>query len=250
MADGPRTGADAVLMHLRQTAAVPSGHEVVDGALRLVVALARATVGGADGASVSLHRHGRLLTVAATDRTVYEMDAGQYLTGQGPCLSASTEGRWFYSASLEDEVRWPAFVPRARGLGINAVLSNPLVTQDQPVGALNLYSRSPQAFTDADRRLAALIAAESSTVLSEAGITASDDRLALRLTHALQARQVIAQAQGVIMERHGIDPDAAYHHLLDFSRSSHLTLLRRAGDVVASSQHRRTVVGPVPDGAA
>ena len=75
MADGPRTGADAVLMHLRQTAAVPSGHEVVDGALRLVVALARATVGGADGASVSLHRHGRLLTVAATDRNA-SMNSG------------------------------------------------------------------------------------------------------------------------------------------------------------------------------
>ena len=252
MPDVPSSASDsdAVLMSLRQTAAVPDGHGVVDGALRLVVALARATVEGADGVSVSLHRDGRLLTVAATDRTVTAMDAGQYATGEGPCLSASTEGRWFLSPSLADEQRWPEFVPRARQLGINSILSCPLMAQEQPVGALNLYSRRSGAFSDADGRLASLFAAEASTVLSEAGVALTDVRPALRLTRALQARQVIAQAQGVIMERQGIDPEAAYDHLLDVCRTTHLTLLRRAEQVVATTQGRRTPVGPAPDEAA
>ncbi len=40
--------------------AMGAGNEVVDAALELVTALAQATVGGADGASVTLARRGRL----------------------------------------------------------------------------------------------------------------------------------------------------------------------------------------------
>lgn len=250
MTDDEVPSAEVLLMNLRQTAAVPSGHALVDGALRLVVALARATVTGADGVSASLHRHGRLVTVAASDQTVSAMDAGQYATGQGPCLSASTEGRWFHSPSLAQERRWPDFVPRALRLGIGSILSSPLVALDRPMGALNVYSRTAGAFTEDSRRLASLFAAEASVMLTEAGVTASDDRLARRLTRALRARQVIAQAQGVIMERHGVDPESAYQHLLDLSRSSQLTLLHRAEAVVATTHGRRTTITPPPHEAA
>ena len=64
--------------HLSGVTAVPTSEGVVNGALRLVVALARAMVDGADGASVTLRRHGRLSTVAATDQTVLDMDSEQY----------------------------------------------------------------------------------------------------------------------------------------------------------------------------
>jgi hypothetical protein len=57
--------------------------DVVDGALRLVVELARSCVSGADGVSVSLLRHGVLSTVAASDQTIMAMDADQYATGEG-----------------------------------------------------------------------------------------------------------------------------------------------------------------------
>ena len=58
-------------------------------ALRLAVE--RATVGGADGVSVSLRRHG-LAPVAASDQTISDMDANQYATGEGgPCVDASVD---------------------------------------------------------------------------------------------------------------------------------------------------------------
>ncbi len=50
----------------------------------------RSAVGGADGASVSLARDGRMGT--ATDDTVAQVDRDQYATGQGPCLAAAGEG--------------------------------------------------------------------------------------------------------------------------------------------------------------
>jgi anti-anti-sigma factor len=157
----------------------------MDGALRLAVALARTMVEGADGASVTLRRHGCLGTVAASDQTVSDMDANQYATGEGPCVDASIEGRWFHAQSLDEETRWPAFTPRARGLGINAILSSPLMAEGQPVGALNIYSRTAAAFGAKEQELASMFAAEASNIVSAAGVQMNDDRLAGWLQGAL-----------------------------------------------------------------
>jgi anti-anti-sigma factor len=231
---------------VRKLTALPSSADVVDGALRLVVALARATLAGADGASVSLRRHGRLSTVAASDQTVLDMDASQYATGQGPCVDASDLGRWFHIESLATEVRWPAFVPRAQELGIRAILSTPLLSHDEPVGALNIYSRQVGAFAPQDQELAGLFAAETSSILTKAGAGATSGDLTRRLSEALRARQVIAQAQGAIMQRDGVEADAAYTQLRRSSVATSRSLRDRALDTVASTRGPRPLFDPVP----
>lgn len=166
-----RTQLPGVAHRLKQVNSIPADDDVVDGALRLVVALARATVGGADGVSVSLNRRGQLSTVAASDQTISDMDADQYATGEGPCVDASVEGRWFHVESLGTETRWPAFTPWAQALGINAILSSPLLAEDRPVGALNIYSRTAGAFAPKDQELAAVFATQASIILTDAGWT-------------------------------------------------------------------------------
>ncbi len=218
---------------LREVTAIAADHDVVDGALRLVVALARATVEGADGVSVSLERHGSLATVAASDQTILDMDADQYATGEGPCVDASIKGRWFHVESLDDETRWPAFVPKARTLGINAILSNPLLVGERPVGALNIYSNTPSAFEVKDERLAALFATEASTILADSGATVSDGHLASRLVGALRSREVISQAQGILMERDGVSADGAFTYFLECSRGSNRSIRDLAEELVA-----------------
>jgi anti-anti-sigma factor len=225
--------------HLRQVTAIPADHDVVDGALRLVVALARATVEGADGVSVSLQRHGRLATVAATDQTILDMDADQYATGEGPCVDASVEGRWFHVESLEQETRWPAFIPKARKLGINAILSSPLLAAERPVGALNIYSRTREAFSEKEQELAAIFATEASIILRDAGADVSDDQLSERMQAALDARQIIARAEGVVMDREGISAEDAYTVLRKFSQNTNLPLVQRAADIVDSTRRSR-----------
>ena len=49
---------------------VRSSTDVIDAALRLVTALAGATVDHADGVSVTLERHGQLMTVLASREVV------------------------------------------------------------------------------------------------------------------------------------------------------------------------------------
>ena len=124
-----------------------SSTDVVDAALRLVTALAASTVQNADGVSVTLERHGRLMTVAASDDAVKAMDGHQYDMGEGPCLSAKADGRWYHIESLAEETRWPKFVPLALEQGIHSILSSPLMTKERPQGALNIYSSKDRAFS-------------------------------------------------------------------------------------------------------
>lgn len=231
-----RTSDNDLTHHLRRVTAIPADDDVVDGALRLVVALARATVGGADGVSVSLRRHGRLATVAASDQTILDMDAGQYATGEGPCVDASVEGRWFHIESLDDEDRWPAFVPRAKKLGINAILSSPLLAEELPVGALNIYSRTTAAFAPKDQELAAIFATEASIILGDAGVAISDEQLTRRLQEAMVSREIITLARGIIMGRDRCSSDGAFAALRHISKETNLPLRDCAAELVISTQ--------------
>jgi GAF domain-containing protein len=223
---------------------IHSDDDLIDGALRMAVSLARVAVGGADGVSVSLRRRGTLATVAATDQTISSMDANQYQTGEGPCVDASTKGHWFHAESLENETRWPDFTPLARALGIKAILSTPLLVGAHPVGALNIYSLAPSAFSARDQELAASFAGQASSLLSDAEANLSDDELSVRFQGALRAREVIAQAQGVLMERDGISEKDAYGALRRFSLGNGRPLFERAATIVASTRP-----GPAnPDG--
>jgi anti-anti-sigma factor len=230
--DGP--SSYPMTTSVRQFTAIHSDDEVIDGALRLAATLARDVVAGADGVSVSLRRRGKLATVAATDQTVSTVDAMQYDTGEGPCVEASTHGHRFHAASLGEETRWPSFTPRARALGIESVLSPPLLVQNRPVGALNIYSRTRAAFTETDQELAATFALETSTILNEAETSVTDDHLSVRFLGALRAREVIAQAQGVRMERDGLAAHAAYSTLRRLSLENGRPLQERAEHVVDS----------------
>jgi len=222
----------------------PVGNDVIDAALRVVTALARATIGGADGVSVSLNRHGKLTTVAASDETIAQMDRDQYATGEGPCLSAAAEGHWFHAESLAEESRWPQFVPRALQDGIASVLATPLMISERPVGSLNIYSNTDHAFGPADQELAALFASQASSILAEARTDMTTEEVAGRLREALTTRQVIAQAQGVIMGRQGVSADAAYANLRQTAKRAGVDVHESAAAVLASAL-RDDLVGQV-----
>ncbi|MCU1392138.1 MAG: transcription antitermination regulator [Ilumatobacteraceae bacterium] len=223
-ADGTAAASTVDLVRVGST----SSNDVVDAALRLVTALADATVEHADGVSVTLERHGRLMTVAASNDKVLAMDGHQYDTGQGPCLAAKAEGRWFYIESLEDETRWPAFVPLALEQGIHSILSSPLLTADRPLGALNIYSTTVNAFGTHEQELAALFATQASDILTSAHADVSEAALAHRLTEALTARQLIARAEGALMAVEGVDAAAAASMLRRRARGNRITVAEQA----------------------
>ncbi|HUP76043.1 MAG TPA: GAF and ANTAR domain-containing protein [Acidimicrobiales bacterium] len=216
-----------------------SSTDVVDAALRLVTTLADATVDNADGVSVTLERHGHLMTVAASNDAVLAMDHHQYDTGEGPCLDAKSEGRWFYIESLADETRWPKFVPLALEQGIHSILSSPLMTRERPQGALNIYSSKERAFGTHEQKLAALFADQASEILTSADADVTEENAKQRFVDALRARQLIHQAQGILMARDDLSADAATASLHSAARAAEITVLEYSTRLVASMGHDR-----------
>lgn len=234
--------ADSPTEDFRRATALPADPDIIDGALRFMVDLARLSVRGADGVSVSLLRRGVLSTVAASDRTIMAMDADQYATGEGPCVDASLQGHWFHAESLDTETRWPSFTPQARDLGIKSILSSPLKALEEPVGALNIYSRTAGTFDVKAQETAAVFAQRTSVILGRARVGVSEAQMAIRFQEALQRREIISLAKGVIMEREGIDHDAAFAALLRLALYSGTPLRRRAEEMVLSA--KRPELGP------
>jgi anti-anti-sigma regulatory factor len=231
--------AEVTSLERAPVTAIPTDPDVVDGALELVVELARTAVAGADGVSISLLRHGVLSTVAATDETIMEMDTDQYATGEGPCVDASRFGHSFHAGSMDDETRWPSFTPRARALGIKAILSSPLTALQEPVGALNIYSLTESSFDGRDGETAAVCARKASVILSRAGAGVTDADLARRFQIALRSRDVIALSKGIIMERDRVVEREAFVILLHLSLDQGESLLASAEGLLQSAPRTR-----------
>jgi anti-anti-sigma factor len=242
--------SSALLRGLAGVAAIPRSRDVLDAALKLVVTMAQAVVQGADGVSITLPRNGRFGTVAASNDVVLEMDHDQYDTGEGPCLDAAIQGERFHIDALGDEGRWPAFVPRAQARGIESILSTPLISADGPIGALNVYSRTVGAFAVHEKEWADQFAAEAATVVSTARVDESAQGLSAQIRAALHSREVIALAQGMVMQREGVAPAVAHATLMEISRASGQRLREVSEDLVRANSDTTATGVPATTGAS
>ena len=191
------------------------------------------TIAGADHAGITLVTRGRRVeTTAATDPVVEQIDMEQYQTGEGPCLTTLWERTTVRVDDMHTDGRWPRFAERVRRTGVRSVLSFQLHVGADDLGALNLYSDRVTAF-DAESEGVGLLLA------SHAAVALADAQREAQLTRALGSRDVIGQAKGILMERHGIDPDEAFRLLVRTSQQLNRKLRDVAGDVVRTRRDPR-----------
>jgi GAF domain-containing protein len=182
-------------------------------------------IDGAERAAVSLVIGRRdIETVAATDEVAEAIDRAQYETREGPCLDALYDDDFVLMSDMEAEPRWPAFTHRARDRGVRSMLCFRLFMRGDDAGALNLFAGTPNAFDAEAVQLGRLLATHAAVALASA-------RKIDQLQHAVDSRDVIGQAKGVLMERHGIDADEAFHVLVRASQSTHIRLVHVATKV-------------------
>lgn len=195
--------------------------------LQRSVELAVEMVPGCDEACVSLvHRSRRIDTPAATSAVARRGDELQYELQEGPCLDAIWHHETVHSDDLSSETRWPTWGPVAAGqLGFRSMLCFQLFTGRDSLGALNLYARSTQAFdatgTDVGWALAAHVA-----------VALAGEQELVDMHHAVANRTVIGQAQGVLMERFGLDAAQAFDILSTVATSNDISLDRVATQLV------------------
>jgi GAF domain-containing protein len=186
-------------------------------------------VPGAEWVGVTLFAGGKLYTAAVSDPFVEKLDSRQYDIGDGPCIQAATQGSTVRSDDLQDEQRWSGFGQAAAELGVRSILSVQLFVQNRDLGALNIYSSQPGAFDEDSETVALLLSAHASVALANALVTQN-------LKLAVDSRDVIGQAKGILMERYKLTSQQAFEMLVGASQTGHRKLREVAQDVAETGE--------------
>lgn len=189
-----------------------------------VVDRAREIVPGCDHCGLHLRtRRGKAVSAAATDDTADEADKLQEALKDGPCVDAAFESENFVIRDLRTEQRWPTWSPRAAAMGLRSVLSIRLTSENETIGALNMYGDQPGAF-DEDQDVAMIFASHAAEAMTKA-------RLASGLRNAMDSRHTIGMAQGVLAVRYDISYEVAFQALHRYS-NDHNIKLRELAELV------------------
>jgi GAF domain-containing protein len=188
-----------------------------------------------DGAGLLLlSEDGVLRYISASDEPGRMLEALQEQFGEGPCVDAFLEDNPVLADDLGADLRWPSVGPLAAGHGVRAVLGVPIDLREGPVGTLNVYAAQPHRCDDSDVAGIQAYTRVIASLLRAAVQAHVTGKAATQLQHALDHRSLIEQAKGVLMERRGLDQQAAFELLRSRARSSR----RRLDDVA-----RQTVEG-------
>ncbi|MFF4542375.1 GAF and ANTAR domain-containing protein [Streptomyces aureus] len=183
-------------------------------------------VEGCDAAGILIVRGSSVATFAPTSRVVIDSDQLQERFQEGPCFDAARESeRVFRIANFTtQQQRWPAYVPPARELGLGSMMGFLLYTDDQELGALNLYSYCPEAFTEDSETVGWLLASHAAVALSSA-------RDHDQMEQAMATRHTIGEAMGILMGRHHITEHEAFDVLRRYPQEKNIKLREVARQV-------------------
>jgi len=158
-----------------------------------------------------------------------QVDAVQTETGEGPCLDAIYEQRTVSVPDMATEQRWPRFAERASGLGAASMLSFQLYVSGDNLGALNLYARTPHAFTEESEHIGSLFAVH-------AAVAFAAERHQEQQRTAMDTRNLIGQAQGILMERHKVSAAQAFSLLVTVSQHRNVKLRAVVDELLLSGE--------------
>jgi transcriptional regulator with GAF, ATPase, and Fis domain len=229
--DDPRPSS--VAADLAEIARAVSGEPTVALTLQRIVALAVEKIDGCDEAGVLLVRGRDIIAGAWSNDVVREIEEMECEIGEGPCLDAIAQRPMFESPDLRDQLsRWPTFAARAVAAGIHSMLAFRLFAADDTLGALDLYGDAPGAFDESARAFGTVFAAHAALALAGAQLREHDLDNVDNLYTALEARDIIGQAKGILMATRQIDSDAAFELLRITSNTLNLKLRAVADHVV------------------
>ena len=208
------------------------GQRDLRGTLEHATRVAVDVVPGCEGASVTTFEDGAPGVVAADGDWSRQLDELQYEEREGPCLDAVRTGNVFRVRDLVGEARWPFYAARAAAAGARSMASLPMSSEGRITGALNLYSRSPDALSAQDVAVGELVAAQAGVAMQVAASFFRHRDLADQLQSALTSRARIEQAKGALMGTRGISEDEAFALLVQLSQTSNRKLRDVAQAVV------------------
>lgn len=209
------------------------GESTMDAVLDRLVQIARDAMEGIDEVSITLVRGDEPFTAAHSGPLALAADELQYERGYGPCIEAGLSGTLLLVQDMRVETRWPDYAQVVVPEGVLGSLSIPLPLQTELVGALNCYSRTPDAITDETVDVGTELAAHIAVALGNVLTHSQTARYADDMKAAMASRAVIEQAKGVIMAQNRCDPETAFEILRRASMGRNVKLRDVANDLVS-----------------
>lgn len=197
--------------------------------MQRIVRAAVFEIPGATDAAITLVQHGVVSSPVHTSETATLVGQAQSDTGEGPCLDTSRQEITMRADDLESDSRWPNFGPIAVSHGVRSILSFQLFVERDKMGALDVYADTAHAFTAESENIGLLLA-------SHAAIAMSANRQVANLRAAVDTRDLIGQAKGVLMERYKINAAQSFDLLVASSQALHRKLRDIADELVSTGE--------------
>lgn len=197
--------------------------------LRAIASTAVTMLSPARYAALTVLSRGELIPRASTGEPPLLLDRLQQKLGDGPCIHAAKHQSVFRIEDTGEDDRWPEFCAEAARLEVRSMLCVPLWIDERGLGALSLYADQAAAFGDPHERVAVLLSTFAALALAEA-------QRAEQMHDALGNRDVIGQAKGILMERHGVTAEAAFGLLSRVSQAENMKLAEIARGFVETGQ--------------
>jgi GAF domain-containing protein len=229
----PAQPSQSLIDAFQEIASHVHSSEDYEDTFRRICLTAANSITGCDAASVSTIEAGRPVTHGSTGDMATRGDQIQYDENEGPCLDAAMRERWVYTPDLTTSRRWPHSSKRLAGeLGVRTMMSCRLALDaapNQTLGGINLYSRAKDAFNDEDQMLALLLAS-----LGAVAVDASRQQAQLR--RAIESRQVIGEAVGILRSQGGVSREQAFDMLSRASQRMNVKLRDLAQQIADGSR--------------
>lgn len=223
-------GVEQQSIAIAELAKISFETETLEGLLSRVAHATTLAIPGCDHASVTLSGDDGLRTAACTDDVAKEIDAREYALREGPCVAALASRRVEHLPSTESPERWVAFAEMIAGFGVHSALGVPL--GDEVPGAINAYSGRPHAFDDDAIETANLLAFVAGVAVKNAQSFTRLGTVVGQLNEALQTREMIGKAIGILMERENRTEDEAFDLLRQVSQRSNVKLRDIAEEIL------------------
>jgi GAF domain-containing protein len=192
---------------------------------RIVAEATRLVPAARDTGVIVIDPEGNLRTVVASGEAPRQLDELQMRLGTGPCLTAGRKQIVVRMHDVAADTRWATFRAAAISCDVASMLCVPLSVDEQLLGTLSFYGARPGVFRVGAEPVARALAALSALALAQTQQQA-------RMERALHNRDLIGQAKGILMHRHGVTADAAFAMLRAHSQHANSKLVAVAERVV------------------
>ncbi|GAA2003188.1 GAF and ANTAR domain-containing protein [Nakamurella flavida] len=194
--------------------------------------LALACVPGTEEVSVTLVENDRPWTIAFSGGLAASLDERQYEDGFGPCIHAAQTEQIVRIDDTGNEDVYRDLAAAAARQGVRSIVSVGMPMPQKIAGGMNVYRFDEGTLDDDAVGLLRVFAGYAAVALANHALYASAVALSENLVVAMQSREIIDMAKGVLIGVLRCTPDEAFAHMVRQSQDTNRKVRDIAAEVV------------------